>query len=204
MVEISLPGSLIPSVVAFFSSSRSCALGGGFFSRFLTIFLFEENVKFNRIPEVVLSLFESSFKPRSTARLLRGNGSLNSRKNLSGRSYPSVKFEHFDEKMLTELSLIRCRVSLAHLFLPWPEVSVSLLGASLHHSDNLSNLTTRGSSWFLQAIIEAAVIQHCDGVRSQSDKEILQFSESHDRVNVEALPEVLSKRDMVAVPSLCK
>ena len=81
---------------------------------------------------------------------------------------------------------------------------MNLLGASLHHSDNLSNQTTRGSSWFLQAIIEAAVIQHCDGVRSQSDKEILQFSESHDRVNVEALPEVLSKRDMVAVPSLCK
>ena len=115
-----------------------------------------------------------------------------------------MKFEHFDEKMLTELSLIRCRVSLAHLFLPWPQVSVNLLGASLHHSDYLFNLTTRGSSWFLQAIIEAAVIQHCDGVRSQSDKEILQFSESHDRVNVEELPEVLSKRDMVAVPSLCR
>ena len=81
---------------------------------------------------------------------------------------------------------------------------MSLLGASLHHFDNLSNLTTRGSSWFLQAIIVAAVIQHCDGFQSQSDKEILQFSESHDRVNVEALPVVLSKRDMVAVPSLCK
>ena len=135
MVETSLPGSLIPSVVAFFSSSRSCALGGGFFSRFLTIFLFGENVKFNRIPEVVLSLFESSFKPRSTTRLLRGDGSLNSCKNLSGRSYPSVKFEHFDEKMLTKLSLIRCRVSLAHLFLPWPEVSVTLLHPSLHHDD---------------------------------------------------------------------
>ena len=138
-------------------------------------------------PKIMFSLFQGSFQSGSATGLLGSQSSFYSCQHLrtffEGNFY--VKMEEY-------------------LFLPWPEVSVSLLGASLHHSDNLSNLTTRGSSWFLQAIIVAAVIQHCDGVQSQSDKEILQFSESHDRVNVEALPEVLSKRDMVAVPSLCK
>ena len=39
VVTTSLPGSLIPSVVAFFSISKSCGLGGGFFSKFLQVYV---------------------------------------------------------------------------------------------------------------------------------------------------------------------
>ena len=37
VVVVSLPGSLIPSKVAFFSISKSWGFGGGFFSKFLHV-----------------------------------------------------------------------------------------------------------------------------------------------------------------------